>query len=63
MSVQALPEVLEWQFRAPAILEEILEADADIITLQELNHYGMHFKTYPNSSKIMARCLSLPSYA
>ena len=37
---QAPPEVLEWRFRAGAILEEILEADADIVALQELNHYG-----------------------
>lgn len=40
--VQVPSEVLEWPFRAPAILDEILEADADIIALQELNHYGVH---------------------
>ena len=32
--------MLEWPSRAASILAEIQEADADIVTLQELNHYG-----------------------
>jgi endonuclease/exonuclease/phosphatase family metal-dependent hydrolase len=31
---------LQWEHRLPLILQEIWEADADIICLQELNHFG-----------------------
>lgn len=31
---------LQWEHRLPLILHEIREADADIICLQELNHFG-----------------------
>ncbi|PNH12976.1 Glucose-repressible alcohol dehydrogenase transcriptional effector [Tetrabaena socialis] len=34
------PKCLEWEYRKPRLLQEILEADADIICLQELNHFG-----------------------
>lgn len=37
---QVAPELLEWPSRATLILAEIEDADADIVTLQELNHYG-----------------------
>ena len=37
---QVPAEVLEWRNRAAPLLAEILEADADIIALQEVNHYG-----------------------
>ena len=33
-------EVLQWSNRAAPLLEEILEAEADLIALQEVNHYG-----------------------
>lgn len=31
---------LQWEHRLPLILQEVREADADIICLQELNHFG-----------------------
>lgn len=31
---------LQWEHRFPLILQEIREADADIVCLQELNHFG-----------------------
>ena len=37
--MQAPPEVLEWEFRRPLLLQEIQESGADIICLQELNHF------------------------
>lgn len=33
---------LQWEHRLPLILQEVREADADIICLQELNHFGEH---------------------
>ncbi|KAG2495540.1 hypothetical protein HYH03_006483 [Edaphochlamys debaryana] len=33
------PSCLEWEYRKPLLLQELLEADADIICLQELNHF------------------------
>ncbi|KXZ50586.1 hypothetical protein GPECTOR_16g761 [Gonium pectorale] len=33
------PGCLEWEYRRPLLLQEILEANADIICLQELNHF------------------------
>ena len=32
--------MLEWEFRAPLVLREILESEADVLCLQELNHFG-----------------------
>ena len=40
---QVPAEVLEWGNRSALLLEEILEGDADIIALQEVNHYGAHW--------------------
>ena len=37
---QVPAEVLQWKNRATPLLEEILEADADLIALQEVNHFG-----------------------
>jgi len=31
---------LQWEYRLPMILQEIRAANADIICLQELNHFG-----------------------
>lgn len=31
---------LQWEHRLPLILQEIRAADADIVCLQELNHFG-----------------------
>jgi endonuclease/exonuclease/phosphatase family metal-dependent hydrolase len=31
---------LQWEHRLPLILQEVREANADIICLQELNHFG-----------------------
>ncbi|GIL66810.1 hypothetical protein Vafri_20325 [Volvox africanus] len=36
---RAPPACLEWGYRRPLLLQEILEANADIICLQELNHF------------------------
>ncbi|GIL78062.1 hypothetical protein Vretimale_7471 [Volvox reticuliferus] len=36
---RAPPLCLEWEYRRPLLLQEILEANADIICLQELNHF------------------------
>lgn len=33
------PGCLEWEYRKPLLLQEIFEANADIICLQELNHF------------------------
>ncbi|KAG2449617.1 hypothetical protein HYH02_005150 [Chlamydomonas schloesseri] len=33
------PDHLEWEYRKPLLLQEIMEANADIICLQELNHF------------------------
>lgn len=37
--LQAPKEVLEWPFRAPLVIEELMRADADVICLEELNHF------------------------
>lgn len=37
---QVPPDCLEWAFRKPLVLEELLEGGADVICLQECNHYG-----------------------
>lgn len=34
------PEKLEWEHRGPRILQEILEAQADVVCLQEVNFYA-----------------------
>ncbi|GLI63407.1 hypothetical protein VaNZ11_006371 [Volvox africanus] len=36
---RAPPGCLEWDYRRPLLLQEIMEANADIICLQELNHF------------------------
>jgi hypothetical protein len=38
---------LQWEHRLPLILQEIREADADIICLQELNHFGESAGRWP----------------
>lgn len=38
--VQVPISCLQWEHRLPLILQEVREADADIICLQELNHFG-----------------------
>ncbi len=40
LQVQVAPHLLEWPARAPLILNEILDSRADLVCLQELNHYG-----------------------
>lgn len=40
VSLQVPISCLQWEHRGPLILQEIREADADIICLQELNHFG-----------------------
>jgi mRNA deadenylase 3'-5' endonuclease subunit Ccr4 len=41
--IRAPKEILEWSTRAPKLLNKILEASADIVCLQELNHYDDYF--------------------
>ncbi|CAM6103382.1 unnamed protein product [Calypogeia fissa] len=41
--IRAPKEILEWSSRAPKLLNKILEASADIVCLQELNHYDDYF--------------------
>lgn len=36
---QVSPEVLEWDYRFRLVLAEVAESNADIICIQELNHY------------------------
>ena len=38
--LQVEPKLLTWEHRAPIILEQLLEADADVLCLQEVNHFG-----------------------
>ena len=38
--LQVEPRLLTWEHRAPIILEQLLEADADVVCLQEVNHFG-----------------------
>ncbi|MEW5315644.1 MAG: hypothetical protein WDW38_007057 [Sanguina aurantia] len=38
--VKTPSNVLEWGYRAPLVLAEIVESGAELICLQELNHYG-----------------------
>ncbi len=45
---QVPAEVLEWRNRSALLLEEILEADADVIALQEVNHYGVRCRCAPD---------------
>jgi nocturnin len=33
------PEVLEWDYRFQLVMAEVAESSADIICIQELNHY------------------------
>ena len=40
LPAQVPPECLEWSFRKPLVLEELQEACADVICLQECNRYG-----------------------
>lgn len=37
---QVPSELLEWNFRLPLILEEIKESQAELVCLQECNHFG-----------------------
>lgn len=37
--VKVDPKVLEWEFRVPLVMQEIKESEADVICLQEVNHY------------------------
>ena len=37
---QADPAALSWELRAPLLLQELLEADASVICLQECNRFG-----------------------
>lgn len=39
--VRANPCSLEWHYRLPLLLAELQEANADIICVQELNHFGV----------------------
>ena len=40
--MQTPPQALEWSYRAPLLIEEILSCEPDVICLQEVNHYGEH---------------------
>lgn len=40
MHIQVSQQVLAWERRAPQILEEIAQSEADLICLQEVNRYG-----------------------
>ncbi len=44
--VRAPPAVLSWEARAPLVLAELSEADADLLCLQEVNHYGVSPSTF-----------------
>lgn len=48
--VQVPISCLMWEHRLPLILQEIRAADADIICLQELNHFGAYVGTPWTSS-------------
>ena len=39
-ALQADPAALSWELRAPLLLQELLEADASVICLQECNRFG-----------------------
>lgn len=41
---KAPPAALEWAYRAPLILEEVLSAKPDVICMQEVNHYDDFFR-------------------
>lgn len=38
--MQTPKRALEWTYRAPLLVEEILNSRPDIVCLQEVNHYG-----------------------
>lgn len=38
---QVPPDVLVWEQRSPQLLEEILKSKSDLISLQEVNRYGV----------------------
>lgn len=38
------PELLKWEYRSPKLLKKIQEASADIMCLQEIDHYYDFFK-------------------
>eukprot|EP00873_Tetraselmis_striata_P041151 jgi/Tetstr1/461415/TSEL_006525.t1 len=42
--VKTPPEALEWEFRAPLLLQEVLSSKPDVICLQEVNRYGDSFQ-------------------
>lgn len=56
MPMQVPREVLDWETRSPMLLEEILESQADIICLQEVNRYGAHHLIFLSSYSMYA-CL------
>ncbi len=35
-----MPEVLTWEYRLPMIIAEVAESGADVVCLQEANHFG-----------------------
>jgi len=46
--VKVPPEVLEWDYRMPLMLAEVAESEADIICIQELNHFKqLHHQLEP----------------
>ena len=55
--LQAPREVLSWERRAPFLLQEIVEADADVVCLQEVNHYGEPVKGPSRLRQYRASCL------
>ena len=57
--LQASREVLSWERRAPFLLQEIVEADADVVCLQEVNHYGEPVKGPSRLCQHRASCLCI----
>ncbi len=56
--VKVPPEVLEWNHRMPLVLAEILESGADIVCMQELNHFGATAEGLPERLQLCRGCLN-----
>ena len=50
-------EALKWERRAPMLLEEILDSQADIICLQEVNRYSAGPVLLPSTTSRMLQAL------
>lgn len=46
------PGCLEWDYRLPLLLSELQEANADIVCMQELNHFGRYHPFYDGDGDV-----------